>query len=96
MKTERYNIGPFRFTFRAGRVWWRYSTKHFGTHITASNSTSHSLGEKLHAFLQGPCEWSKTGLADFAGYFMSDIPGAAHWAAHHTVTYAFHPAKLEQ
>lgn len=85
MKTEKHAIGPFSFTFRNGRVWWRYEQKHFGTRIVASAATSHSLAEKLLAFFHDPkSAWAGSGLVDFVGYFMSDIPGSLHWAEHYT------------
>ena len=85
MATEKHSIGPFAFTFRNGRTWWKYQQKHFGTRITASDATSHSLGEKLLAYFHNPqSAWSQDGLEVFVRYFMSEIPGATHWAEHYT------------
>lgn len=85
MATEKHSIGPFSFTFRNGRVWWKYRQKHFGTRISASAATSHSLGEKLLAFFHNPHgAWSHDGLETFVRYFMSDIPGAMYWADHYS------------
>ena len=95
--TERYSIGPFQFTFRNGVTWWRYQTRHFGDRIKASGQTSHSLGERLQAFLETEPKqrggYSGDGLKAFVGFFMPDMPGAEHWADHYTR--AGIPAKLE-
>lgn len=95
--SERYTIGPFRFTFHNGRVWWRYQTQHFGDRIRATGATSHSLGRQLQAFLQAPQgergAYAADGLKAFVGYFMTQFPGADHWADHYTR--AGIPAKLE-
>lgn len=85
MKTERFRIGPFTFTFRGGRVWWRYKTRHFSTRIEASGATSISTGTALRCFIKDPQgERSNEGLNTFVRYHMGDIPGALHWADHYS------------
>lgn len=84
-QTQRFSFGPFQFTFRNGRVWWRYKQKHFGTRIQASGATSISTGEKLLAFLTSPDSiYGKDGLLTFVRFHFADIPGALHWAEHYT------------
>jgi hypothetical protein len=85
METTRHSIGPFSFTWRGDSCWWRYKSRHFGSLITATGRTSHSLGEKLKAHFESPANtWAASGLADFVGYFLTDVPGARHWAEHYT------------
>lgn len=85
MKTERFKIGPFAFTFRGGRVWWRYAVKMHGTRIVASGATSISTVDKLAGFLSSACStYGADGLLTFVRWHMGDIPGAVYWAEHYT------------
>lgn len=85
MSTEKHQIGPFHFTFRNGRCWWRYATNHFGVNIRASGATSISTVDKLRAFLDPAITgYGEDGLTIFVGYHFCDIPGASHWAEHYT------------
>jgi hypothetical protein len=83
MKTIRHTIGPFTFTFRGDKCWWRYKTKHFGTRITATGSTSISTVDRLLAFFI-PGQYGEDGLTTFVNYHLGDLPGANHWAEHYT------------
>ncbi len=89
MKTICHTIGPFTFTFRGNKCWWRYKTKNFGTRITATGSTSISTVDKLKAFFS-PGEYGEDGLTTFVGYHFGDLPGANHWADHYTRTRHLH------
>lgn len=81
METIRFSVGPFAFTFRGDRVWWRYSTKHFGTRIRASGATSISTVYRLRGFF-GTGTYGAGGLETFVRFHMCEIPGAIRWAEH--------------
>jgi hypothetical protein len=76
VKTERYRIGPFHFTFANGRLWASYGSKSWGNRLIYKVKpipADMTLVMHLHWFLT--CR--RTGdryMTDFVRYYFPDIP----------------------
>jgi len=94
MTWSRYKIGPFSFTVKGDSVFWSYQEPrgYSGRYLRASGRETHSLAARLGFALELATgddgralhfsEYTSDALATFARFFLSDIPGALHWAEH--------------
>lgn len=80
MATERYIIGPFRFTFANGRLWAKYRRRSYGDSLAYSVKpmpADMTLAMDLHWFLQTG-DTRRAALVDFVRWYMAGVPGAEH------------------